>query len=212
MTAEDTKEQIMRSAELLFARDGYASTSLREITDLAGANIAAVNYHFGSKEKLLVEILDQIIGPINEERIKLLDEAESESIPDVTQVLTAFLLPDLHVLQQLRSRDPSLPRFVSRMYSEGSELMYKVMGRQFAEAQVRFYAAFQRAIPGLSGEEIAWRLNCVVGIVLYLFASVQAPGMPPMMGEDVEDDLRRLLDVTVPLVSAAAGKVMTPGG
>ncbi len=209
MTAEDTKEQIMRAAELQFARDGYANTSLREITDMAGANIAAVNYHFGSKEKLLIEILDRIVGPINEERIELLDAAEAESIPDVTEVLTAFLLPDLHVLQQLRSRDPSLPRFVSRMYSEGSELMYKVMGRQFAEAQARFYSAFQRAVPGLSGDEIAWRLSCVVGIVLYLFASVQAPGMPPMMGDDVDKDLRRLLDVTIPLMSTSSRKVVT---
>ncbi len=200
--AAETKERIVRAAEILFAKEGYAGTSLRQITESAGVNIAAVNYHFGSKENLLIEILDRVVGPINAERLQLLDEAQAEDTPDITAVLTAFLLPDLHVLDELRSRDPSLPRFVARMYSEDSELMTRVMGRQFAETQARFYTAFGSALPELSSEEMAWRLNCIVGIVVYLFAGVQAPGMPPMLGPDVDANLARLLSVTVTLMTA----------
>ena len=200
--AEDTREQILRAAEVLFARQGFGETTMRQITESAAVNIAAVNYHFGSKEKLLVELLDRIVKPLNDERIELLDEYEASGVPDATEVLTAFLLPDLRLLEALRSRDESLPRFVSRMYSEASEMMSKIMGRQFAETQVRFYAAFRHALPALSHEEIAWRLHCVVGIVLYLFASVHAPGVPPMVGGPIEADLERLLEVTVPLMTA----------
>jgi AcrR family transcriptional regulator len=202
MTSTDTKTQIVRAAEVLFAREGYAGTSLRQITELAGVNVAAVNYHFGSKEKLLVELLDRVIAPITTKRIRLLDKAESKGDPGVTELLTAFLLPDLEVIADLKSRDPALPNFVSRMYSEGSELMAEVMGRQFAEAQRRFYAAFQKALPSLSLDEIAWRLHCIVGIVVYLFATVEAPGMPQMLKGDREADLKRLLAVTVPLITA----------
>ena len=198
----ETKERIVRAAEILFAKEGYAGTSLRQITESAGVNIAAVNYHFGSKENLLIEILDRVVGPINGERLQLLDEAQAEGTPDITAVLTAFLLPDLHVLDELRSRDPALPRFVARMYSEDSELMTGVMGRQFAETQTRFYTAFGSALPELSSEEMAWRLNCIVGIVVYLFAGVQVPGMPPMLGSDMEANLARLLSVTVTLMTA----------
>lgn len=199
---EKTKEDIVRAAEILFARQGYAETSLRQITDEAGVNVAAVNYHFRTKENLLVEILDRMVVPLNDARLKLLDEFESDVTPGVEQVLTAFLLPDLELIQDLRSRDPDLPRFVSRMYSEASELMARVVGRQFAEVQERFYAAFARAVPTASREDIAWRLHCVVGIVLYLFASVLPPGSPPMVGNDIDRDLQRLLAVTVPLMVA----------
>lgn len=198
----DTRERIVRAAEILFAEVGFASTSLRQITEMAGVNLAAVNYHFGSKENLLVEILDRIVGPINVERLQLLDETEAGKSPDTEAVLTAFLLPDLKVLAELRNRDPALPRFVARMYTEGSELMGQIMGRQFAETQGRFYTAFARALPDLAAEEIAWRLFCVVGIVVYLFAGVQSPGKPEMLGPDIDENLHRLLAVTVPIMNA----------
>ena len=205
---EKTKEDILRTAEVLFARQGYAETSLRQITDEAGVNVAAVNYHFRTKENLLVEILDRIVAPLNSSRLELLDEYESYGTPDVEQVLTAFLQPDLVLIQELRSRDPDLPRFVSRMYSEASELMTRVVGRQFAEVQDRFHTALGRAVPTASRADIAWRLHCIVGIVLYLFASVRPPGSPPMVGEDIESDLRRLLEVTVPVMVSPPREVV----
>ena len=206
---ETTREDILKTAEILFARQGYAETSLRQITEEAGVNIAAVNYHFRSKENLLVEILDRIVAPLNSARLELLDEFEADGIPGVEQILTAFLLPDLQLIEELRGRDPDLPRFVSRMYSEASDLMARVVGRQFGEVQERFYAAFGRAIPDATREDIAWRLHCVVGIVLFLFASVRPPGSPLMVGEDIKTDLRRLLEVTTPVMVAASLGVVT---
>lgn len=201
MSTAKTRTRIIETAELLFARKGYSATSLREITDAAGVNVAAVNYHFGSKENLLVELLDRIVGTINERRIILLDEMEAAGRPDVEGVLTAFLLPDLEVLAELRSRNPDLPRFVSRMYSEGSEHMNKLIGRQFAETQKRFHEALAAARPELSPEGISWRLYCIVGIVIYLFSGVETPGSP-RFGQDVESDLTQLLEVAVPIMSA----------
>lgn len=202
MSTDDTRERIVKAAEVLFASEGFEATSLRAITRRAGVNLAAVNYHFGSKENLLIEILDRIVGPINAERLALLDEIETGKSPDTKSLLTAFLLPDLEVLAELCTRDPALPRFVARMYTEGSELMGQIMGRQFAETQGRFYAAFARALPDLAAEEIAWRLFCVVGIVVYLFAGVQSPGMPEMLGPHIDENLQRLLAVTVPIMTA----------
>lgn len=209
--SEPTRERIITAAELLFARQGYAATSVREITEAAGVNIAAVNYHFGSKENLLVEILDRIVTPLNAQRLELLDQLEAQETPGVQDLLAAFLLPDLRVLDELRSRDPDLPRFVSRMYSEGSQFMTQVMGQQFAGIQDRFLVAFQNALPHLSPDEIGWRLHCVVGIVLYLFAGVEVPGIGPMVGPNLEQNLARLLNVTTPMMSAPmpAGKNQT---
>lgn len=206
MTAT-TRERIIEAAEVLFARNGYAATSLREITYTAKVNIAAVNYHFGSKENLLVEILDRVVVPLNARRLELLSENQEHETTGVAEVLTAFLLPDLEVFHELRSRNPELPRFVSRMYSERGDLMMNVIGRQFAETQQRFYDAFGHGLPELSRDEIAWRLQCVVGIVVYLFAGIHAPGMPPTVGDDIGADLQRMLAVTVPIMSAEPTEV-----
>ncbi|MCI0678472.1 MAG: TetR family transcriptional regulator [Actinobacteria bacterium] len=205
----DTRQRIIETAEVLFAQHGYEATSLRQLTDIAGVNIAAVNYHFGSKEKLLTAVLDRVVQPITDQRLEMLDTLEAEGEPSVRQLLTAFLQPDLDAISALRSRHPDLPRFVSRMYSEGSELMGRIMGRQFADIQRRFYASFRRALPELDEEELGWRMHCIVGIVLYLFAGVAAEGMPEMVGPDTERNLQRLLDITEPIMTAEISEVST---
>ena len=200
----DTSQRLLESAERLFARHGYAGTSLRDITADADANVAAVNYHFGSKEGLLTAVLDRVVGGINDERLEMLDAAEAAATPDppsVEAILAAFLLPDLHTLETLRERDPMLPRFVSRIYAEGSDLMNEMMGRQFAEVRRRFYTALEVALPDLDPEEISWRMHLVVGIVLYLFAGVDPPGMPAMV-TGARPTLDRLLAVIVPMMTA----------
>jgi hypothetical protein len=95
------------------------------------------------------------------------------------------------------------------MYTEGSGLMEKVMGRQFAETQRHFYTAFQTALPDLGAVEIGWRLGCVVGIIVYLFAGVEVRGMASLIGIDPQENLARLLSVTVPLMTAPAMEVVS---
>lgn len=197
-----TKDRIVAAAEVMFARNGYDGTSLRDITEMAGANVAAVNYHFGSKENLLIAVLNRVVVPINDERIERLNALEAAGNPDVMRILEAFLLPDLHALQALRDRNPTLPRFVSRMYGEGSKLMNEVVGAQFAVVRQRFNTALARALPRLDVEEIDFRLYCIVGIVVYLFAGVEGPGLPGLSGIDIEEDLSRLLHVAGSIMNA----------
>lgn len=204
-----TKERIIETAEVLFARNGYAGTSLRDITEDAGVNVAAVNYHFGSKEGLLAAILDRVVVPLNEERLRLLVEASREGPPDLDQILVAFLLPDLESIRDLRERNPDLPRFVSRMYSDDSPLMRDMIGGQFAEMGRQFGKAFAGTLPGLGEEEITFRLSCLVGIVVYMFAGVEAPGVVPLATGDIDTDLPRLLAVAKSILTAPAREVMS---
>ena len=73
----DTREKILDAAELLFIERGFAATSLRAIASRAGVNLAATHYHFGSKEGLLRATVDRRMEPLNEERVRLLEEAEA---------------------------------------------------------------------------------------------------------------------------------------
>ena len=105
-TADDasgTRERILSAAENLFAADGFETVSLRDITGAAGANVAAVNYHFGSKERLIDAVVERHVVPINHERLKLLDRLEvshAEGVIPIEEILRAFLSP---VLRQISS-------------------------------------------------------------------------------------------------------------
>ena len=72
--AAATKERILDTAEALFMEHGFEATGLRSMTTAAGVNLAAVNYHFGTKEELFEAVLTRRLDPMNQERVALLDQ------------------------------------------------------------------------------------------------------------------------------------------
>src|SRR6266446_10016180 len=87
----DTKIRILDAAEKLFGKNGFDATSLRDITAEAQVNLAAVNYHFQSKDSLIDAIIERRLEPVNRLRLEMLDAAGSS--PTVEQVVEAFLAP-----------------------------------------------------------------------------------------------------------------------
>ena len=102
----DTKEKMLRAAESLFSEHGFTATSVRMITAEADVNLAAMHYHFGSKEKLIIELFAWRLDPLNRERLELLDQFEAEAgeePPALERILEAFVGPPIRL-----SRDPVL--------------------------------------------------------------------------------------------------------
>ena len=96
----DTKQRILDAAAELFAEDGFAATSLRHIISKAGVNLAAIHYHFGTKQDLLDRIILQKISPLNDRRMELLDQFEAEAAPEppsVEKIMEAFLAPAIQM-------------------------------------------------------------------------------------------------------------------
>src|SRR4051794_8087396 len=103
--ASATKERILDTAEALFMEHGFEATSLRAITSAAGVNLAAVNYHFGTKEELFQSVLTRRLDPMNQERVALLTELERAVAPQPVaceKILSAMFIPALKL-----ARDPS---------------------------------------------------------------------------------------------------------
>jgi AcrR family transcriptional regulator len=90
-----TKDRILDTAEKLFGTRGFEATSLRDITTEARANLAAVNYHFQTKDSLIEAVIARRIEPINRRRLEMLDAAGPA--PTVRQILLAFLTPVLEL-------------------------------------------------------------------------------------------------------------------
>jgi len=72
-----TRERLLDAAERLFVAHGFAGTSVREVTDAAGANLGAVNYHFRSKENLYVEVFTRRASLLREPIVAAAREATS---------------------------------------------------------------------------------------------------------------------------------------
>src|SRR5207302_1646729 len=119
---QSTRDRILDAAEQLFGANGVDGTSLREITKDANVNLAAVNYHFQSKEALLRAVVARRIGPINERRLALLEEAEKAATPhppDLATIFNALVVPVLQLHGSARNFVP----IMGRMYTEPGTLI-----------------------------------------------------------------------------------------
>jgi AcrR family transcriptional regulator len=190
-----TKTRILDSAERLFAHQGIEATSLRTITAAAGVNLAAVNYHFQSKEALLHAVIARRLDPVNQRRLAMLDacEAAAGSGPlPLAQVLDALLRP---VLEMISGPAKEFAPMMSRIFTESSDLTEKVFQKHLAHVSARFFPAFERAIPHVPRTELFWRLLFMMGAVAHTIGGAKVLRM--LSGgqcdpSDVEGTIRRL--------------------
>ena len=160
-----TKERILDTTERLFSEQGYAATSLRSIIAEAGVNLAAVHYHFHSKEALLEAVILRRSVPANHERLALLDQFEKEAgenPPTLEKVIEAFVAPTLHMSRDPQSGGMVFMKLLGRLHAEG-DLLPRILTSQFGEVLERFGAALRAALPDLPPEELFWRLNLALG-------------------------------------------------
>ncbi len=167
MTPLDTKTKILKSAEELFAVDGFHHTSLRAITAKAGVNLAAVNYHFGSKEALLEAIFDLHLVPLNAIRTKRMQEvaersAASGARPGVEEVLRCFTEPTLALLH----RDSGSGYFrilVGRALSDPDQTVRQLFLGKVSGVLELLLNLLCQALPDRSRESVALRLQFALG-------------------------------------------------
>ena len=206
MTPRDTKTDLLDAAERLFAEKGFDGTAIREITRAAGVNVAAIHYHYGSKEEVLRGVTDRIVGPLNDRRFELLDRALADAHPDppsIEAILEAVIRPDIETLQELQKRGPTVAHFLGRTYMDPTPWIQQMAQEQFAEAQTRFIPVLAAALDHLSVEEILWRMFRVTAILIHLFATWPEDGLSDAQADDTLADLIRFL---TPALQAPAPK------
>ena len=184
-----TKQKILDTAERLIGEQGYAATSLRQIIADAGVNLAAVHYHFGSKEDLLDELIARKVGPVNERRREMLERFEMEAgsaPPPVEKILAAFFEP----MVEEGGRSPEFVRVMGRMYVEG--LLPGIASKHLQPTILRFTEALRRSLPGLPPGELLWRLQFMIGAMSHAVCS--APRFAKLLDmADGPPDFRRTM-------------------
>jgi AcrR family transcriptional regulator len=193
-----TKNRILDAAEGLFAQQGFSATSLRAITAEAGVNLAAVNYHFGSKDGLLEAVFERRLGPLNDERLALLDEAESAPEgASLETVLQALVGPPLRLHRDDARGGPQFMRLMGRTLTEPIDNIQEIFLRQFREIADRFTTALTRTLPGLPAEEMFWRAHFAIGAMAHTMCDTfrlrLISGGLCEAGDDVDATIGRLV-------------------
>lgn len=165
VTGDATRDRIFLAAERLFAMNGFAAVSVRDITADAGVNLAAVNYHFGSKDALLFDIFRTRSLELNRTRARLLHEATEAhgGKPPLRAILHALISPPTLWFDPACNRYLAL-QFLIRARSEGTEAMREALRGDVTHLQ-RFADALAVARPDLPKDEVYWRLHFVLGLI-----------------------------------------------
>ena len=200
-----TKEKILDTAEALFMEHGFEATSLRAITTAAGVNLAAVNYHFGSKEELFQTVLSRRLDPMNQERVDLLAELERSAAPDAVpcdRILTAMFIPALKLARNPQRGGTNFLRLLGRAYADPAPFIRQFLSVQYAVMIARFKAAFARALPDLPKRELSLRLHFIMGALSYTLAGTDALKLIGELNPDEPGNDERLLQRLAPFLLA----------
>ena len=159
----DTKTSLLDAAERLFAELGIAGASMRAVTRAADANLAAVHYHFGSKEGLVRAVFRRRLTPLNRERIARLDDLLATGrARDVEAIVEAFVGPPLRMIGS-EPGGRAFAQLLARAVQEPGAGSRELVLEEFREVIGRFAAALAKALPSLSREEVLWRLHFMIG-------------------------------------------------
>ena len=168
-----TKDRLLDAAEALFMEHGFEATTLRAITAAAEVNLAAVNYHFGSKEELFQSVLTRRLDPMNQERLDLLTELEARAAPNPVaceKILSAMFIPALRLARDPARGGANFLRLLGRAYADPAPFIRQFLSDEYALMIARFKAAFGRALPDLPKRELSWRLHFIMGALSYTLA------------------------------------------
>jgi AcrR family transcriptional regulator len=174
---KDTRERILDAAEQMFMQLGYDGTSMRLVTSAAGVNLAAANYHFGSKEALMQEVLRRRLEVINQERLRVLDEAEAQAggkplKPSV--IIDCFFGTLFRVAADQKAGGDTFLRLLGRTITDPSAFIRTFMSGEYAGVLDRYKEAMFRSLPDVPRAEIVWRFHFMLGATSYAIAGTDS--------------------------------------
>ncbi|ARD45455.1 TetR/AcrR family transcriptional regulator [Colwellia sp. PAMC 21821] len=203
-----TKNKILDAAESLFADKGFNGTSLREITSQAEVNLAAVNYHFGSKKELIKAVMSRYMNELSPRLEIALTQVCEQDSPSLIEVFSAFIDPLLSLNEIKNNGTSNFLQLLGRGYTDSQGFLRWFLTTQYPGVIDNFVIAVQKAYPELSAEEMFWRLHFTMGTVVFTMSSSDA------LIDIAKSDFHRELQISdvirnvIPYVAAGVGAPM----
>lgn len=193
-----TREKILRSAWKLFAKDGFESVSVRDVTMDAGVNLASVNYHFGSKSGLIQEVVIEVLVPLNKQRVRLLEKAGDEvgGVENVKlrTIIEAFVRPVVYPKEYGGSSDMIAMLMARYLVDRNYDTPINVVD-SFGDVSQVFGIALRTQCPGHDPKKALEKLFFSTGAVFMLQSfsgQIKATGSESVF--QIDDHLKDALD------------------
>jgi len=157
LIATSTKARILLCAEKAYAQGGLAEFTLRSLADSAVVNLAAINYHFRTKQTLIEAMLLKVLSPLYQERVALLCQVQQHYGENTqpTHVMAALLLPLIREI--LVGREKHHLAFMRQSASDTSPCVRHVLDKHFSSIGSQFEQAFAKCSSELPADEASWR-------------------------------------------------------
>ncbi len=166
-----SKRKLLDAAEQLFAEKGFEAVSVRDITQLAKTNVAAVNYHFGSREGLLTLVMMRYMIPVTEERLARLESVErkwsGKSAP-LEEILDAFVRPLVSQVKKSDLTEKVFYRLIGRIFAQQGDGLPAPIEEQLRQVIERFHKALAKSLPTVPAEDLFWRMHFVAGGMIHM--------------------------------------------
>jgi AcrR family transcriptional regulator len=214
MASDQTKTAILTAAETLWAERSFGEVTMRDIVAAAGVNLAAVNYHFGSKDELLADLFVSRTTVLNRERFAELKAAEEAGggKASVDAILRALVGPPLRWCLSPDRQRSAAARFLTRASVETVPPIKKIVDREFRHLQ-RFAVALRNALPDREEVDIYWGLHFALAMIRQTVTDNER--LRKLSGglcdtSDTDDIIRRIVEVATDALVGYGAETQRP--
>lgn len=202
MSHYDTVDRILHAATILFAERGFSETSLRTITSSAEVNLAAVNYHFGSKKELIQAVFNRFFVPfcreLDEQTVRLENElAQGREVP-LERILRSALHALLLATEEVGERPQRFMRLVSLGYSQPQEHLRQFLVANFYKSYQRFIALIKQAMPQVDRTVFYWRIYFMLGAAVFNLSSYDSIRAILQLEYNEDTSLEEAINLLIP--------------
>ncbi|MFD2419296.1 TetR/AcrR family transcriptional regulator [Amycolatopsis pigmentata] len=199
-TGRRTRDGLLAAALELLAQRGEEGVTLRDITDIAGANVAAVSYHFGSLKALCDSAIEQALEQYLDAQIRALDALGPTST--LQELAAAFAQPMVRALAA-GGQDLAVMRAVARV-SVGPPQGWERLDDKFDQTRRIALRVLTANLPGTDEHELIFRTRCAAGLLNWLAMAPIGTELAAMPARQIERQL-------VPVVAGAFQGATTAG-
>lgn len=211
MVQVDTVDRILNAATILFAERGFAETSLRTITGMADVNLAAVNYHFGSKKALIQAVFSRFLIPLSQELDGRLDALEAQcqqgETPSIEELLRCLFDTLIKINYELGEDPQKFMRLLSLAYTQSQEHLRHYLVGSFGATYSRFTHLLRQALPGITHVEFYWRLYFMLGAAVFTLSSYDS--IRAILNTDFNED-SSIEDAVAMMIPSLSGLLNSP--
>lgn len=204
MAQSETVERILDAAEQLFAEKGFAETSLRQITSKAGVNLAAVNYHFGSKKALIQAVFSRFLGPFCMTLDRKLDDRQAQQgADDSLEDLLELLMQQALLVTTRNKHDLSVfMRLLGLAFSQSQGHLRKYLEDMYGKVFRRYMLLVQEAAPRIPPLELFWRVHFMLGAAAFSMSGIKALRAMSENDFGVDTSIEQVMCMMVPFLAA----------